>query len=173
MPDCTTAPPSTITTASQILSTSSRWWDERMMCMPNSVPMRRMRSSISVALHGVEPVGRLVEEHELGVVRDRRGELHALPLAGRHRPDRAEALLAEPDEPERVVGALHGGAAGEEVDLGQVAHEVGRRELRREVVVLGRVADARPQLEPGRRRVLAEHAKLARVARAEPEDERR
>ena len=39
VPACTTSPPSTITTASQIRSTSSRWWDETTMCIPNSVPM--------------------------------------------------------------------------------------------------------------------------------------
>ena len=64
-----------------------------------------------VALERVEPVGRLVEEDELGVVDDRAGELHALPLAGRHRADRPEPLLAEADLPERVVRALDRGPA--------------------------------------------------------------
>ena len=68
-------------------------------------------------LERVEPVRRLVEEDELGVVRDRRGELHALALAGRHRPHRPEALLAEAHEPERLVRALHRRAAGEQVHL--------------------------------------------------------
>ena len=127
-------------------------------------------------LHRVEPVGRLVEEDDLGVVGDRGGELHALPLPRGHRPDGAEALLAEADQPERVVGALHGRAARQQVHLGEVTDEIGRGQLRRQIVVLGRVADARSQLEPGRRRILAEHGQLAGVPGAEPEedgDERR
>ena len=93
-------------------------------------------------LHRVEAVGRLVEEHELRVVRDRRGELHALALPRRHRADGAEPLLAEPDEPERVVRALHAARAREQVHLREMPHEVGRGELGRQVVVLRRVADA-------------------------------
>ena len=103
-------------------------------------------------LHRVEPVGRLVEQDELGIVSDRRGELDPLPLARGHRPDRTEALLAEAHEPQRVVRPLDGGAAGQQVHLGEMSHEVGRGELRRQVVVLGRVADARSHLDACRRR---------------------
>ena len=123
-------------------------------------------------LERVEPVGRLVEEDELGIVRDRGGELHALALAGRHRPHRPEALLAEADEPERLVRALHRRAAGQQVHLGEVADEVARRELGRELVVLGRVADAGAHLDARCRGVAPEDRQLAGVARAEPEHER-
>ena len=58
-----------------------------------------------VALHRVEPVGRFVEHDELRVGGDRLGELHPLPLAGRHRAEGAEPLLAEPDQVQRVAGA--------------------------------------------------------------------
>ena len=112
-------------------------------------------------LHRVEPVGRLVEQDELGVVRDRGGELDPLPLAGGHRPDRTEALLAEADQPERVVRPLHGRAVRQQVHLGEVAHEVARGQLRRKVVVLGRVADARPHLD-ARRRGIPRRARSAR-----------
>ena len=56
-----------------------------------------------VALHRVEAVGRFVEHDELRVGGDRLGELHPLALAGRHRAEGAEPLLAEPDEVERVA----------------------------------------------------------------------
>ena len=141
--------------------------------MPNSVPMRRIRSSISVRCIGSSPSVGSSRRTSSRIVRDRGGELHALPLPRGHRPDRTEALLAEADQPERVVRALHGRAAREQVHLREVPDEVGRRELRRKVVVLGRVADARPHLDPGRRRILAEHGQLAGVAGAEPEDRAR
>ena len=124
------------------------------------------------ALHRIEPVRGLVEEDELGVVRDRGGELHPLPLAGRHRPDRAEALLAEPDQPERVVRSLYGGAGGKKVHLGEVPHEVVRGELRRQVVMLGRVADARAHLDSGGLGIAPENAQLAAGPRPKPEHQR-
>ena len=121
-------------------------------------------------LHRVEPVGRLVEEDDLGVVRDRGGKLHALPLSRGHRPDRTEALLTQADQPERVVCALHGCTVRQQVHLGEVPHEIRRGQLRRKVVVLGRVADARSQLEASRRGIVAEHGQLARVPGAKPEE---
>ena len=124
------------------------------MCIPNSRADAPDEVEHLGSLHRVEPVRRLVEQDELGVVGDRRGELHALPLAGRHRPDGPEALLAEPDEPERVVRPLDGRPAREEVHLGEVPDEVGRGELGRQVVVLRRVADACSQLDPCRRRIV-------------------
>ena len=125
-----------------------------------------------VALERVEPVGGLVEQDELGVVDDRAGELHALPLAGRHRPDRAEPLLAEPDLPERVVRALDRGAARQAVELAEMADEIGGVHVRRQVVMLGREPDPRPHVDPGGRRIVAEHRQLAGVARSQAEHER-
>ena len=125
-----------------------------------------------VALKRVEPVGRLVEEHELGIVDDRPRELHALPLAGRHRADRPEPLLAEADLPERVVRALDRRPRGEAVQLAEVPDEIGGVHVGRQVVVLGRVTDAGAHLDAGAGRIVPEHGQLARVARAEAEHER-
>ncbi len=124
------------------------------------------------SLHRVEPVRRLVEEHELGVVSDRRCKLYALSLPGRHRPNRPEALLPEPDEPERVVRPLDGRSAREEVHLREVSNEIGRGELGRQVVMLRRVADARAQLDPRRRRVVSEYVDGPAVSRTKAERER-
>ena len=105
-----------------------------------------------VALERVEPVGRLVEEHELRIVDDRSRELHALPLAGRHRADRTEALLAEAHLPERVVRALDRRPGGQAVQLAEMPDEIGGVHVRRQVVVLGRVADAGAHVDAGARR---------------------
>ena len=115
------------------------------------------------ALHGVEAVGGLVEEHELGIVSDRRRELHPLPLAGRHRPHGPESLLAETDEPQRVVRPLDGGAVREQVHLGDVPDEVRRGELRGEIVMLGRVADACAHIDARGRGIPTENGQLAAV----------
>ena len=79
---------------------------------PNSVPMRRMSASTPSA-DRVEAVGRLVEEDELGIVGDRCGKLDALALARGIVADRTEALLAELDEPQRLVRPRDGRAAGQ------------------------------------------------------------
>ena len=60
----------------------------------------------------VHAVRRLVEDQQLRVVDDRRGELQPLLHAGGVRLDRAVARLVEADVVEHLVGALHGvGAA--------------------------------------------------------------
>jgi hypothetical protein len=125
-----------------------------------------------VALERIEPVRRLVEEHEARIVRDRRGELDSLALAGGHRADRAEALLSEADVPERIVRALDRRLPRDPVKLGQVPHEVCSVSVRRQVVVLGGVPDAGAHLERGRPRILPEHEELAVVSCAQAEDER-
>ena len=50
--------------------------------------------------------------------------------------------------------------------------EIGGVDVGREVVMLGREADAGPHVDPGRRRIVPEHGELAGVARAQAEDER-
>ena len=95
-----------------------------------------------VALHRVEPVGGLVEQHEVRVVGDGLGQLHPLALAGRHGADGPEALLAQADLPEGVAGP----AGGLAVWAGRGPRRCGGRGPGRVVsggqgVVLGRVAD--------------------------------
>ena len=139
--------------------------------MPNSVPMRRMRSSISVRCIGSSPSVGSSRRTSSGSWAIAAASFTRCRWPGRHRADRAEALLAEPDEPERVVRPLHGGAAGEKVHLGEVPDEIGRGELRREIVVLRRVADAGSRLDSRSRGIAAEDGQLAVVARAETEDD--
>ena len=58
------------------------------------------------------------------------------------------------------------------MQLREVPHEVGGGELRRQVVVLGRVADAGADLDARHGRVAAEDGQVALVPQPEPEDER-
>ena len=124
-----------------------------------------------VALHRVEAVGGLVEQHQLRVVGEGLGELHPLALAGGHGAERPAALLAQPDLPQHVRCPVGGLAVGEAVDLGDVADEVDRLHVGREQVVLGGVAEQRPDLGAGGGRVDAEHPDLALVGLVEPEDQ--
>ena len=123
-----------------------------------------------LALGGVEAVGRLVEQHQQRVVGDRRGQLDPLPLTGREGADRPQALLAQPDLPQDVRGAVDGLLAGQTVDLRQVADEVVGGHVAGEVVVLGGVADALPDLGPDLAGVEAEDAQRAGVGPVEAED---
>ena len=90
-----------------------------------------------VALHRVEPVGRLVEEDQVGRVGDGLSQLHPLALAGRHRAQRAEALLAQSHQEEGVGRPLGGLVGGQAVHLGHVADEVVGGLFGRNEVMLG------------------------------------
>ena len=132
-----------------------------MIEMPNSLPMRDDEVEHLVAAGRVEAVRRLVEEHELRVVHERLGELHALPHAGRVAAHLAVALLEEADEAQDLGGALARGAARQAVDAGHVRHELGGADVEREAVVLGHVADVPADLEPLGDDVEVEHLRRA------------
>ena len=172
VPACTTSPPSTITTASQIRSTSSRWWDDTTMCTPNSVPMRRMRASISVRCIGSSPsVGSSSRTSsgswaiaEASLTRCR-WPVDIVPTGRKRsspRPTSHSASFA------RWTAARRGSRC---ISARWRTKSVAASSDR-QVVVLGRVADPRPHLDAGRRGIPAEHGQLAAVPRAEPEDER-
>ena len=99
---------------------------------------------------------------------DRLRQLHPLALPGAHGPDRSEPLLAEPDLPERVARPAGGLAAGESVQLGDVADDVGGADVGGQGVVLGRVAEAGPHLGTGGPRVTAEDRRLPASGRCRP-----
>ena len=70
--------------------------------MPKSWPIRRTSAEHVVAGGRIETVGRLVEEHQPGIVHERLGQLRALLHAGRVATHRAVALLGEADVAEYV-----------------------------------------------------------------------
>ena len=161
-PLATTRPSRRITAASQIRSTSSSRCDDDDVDAELGADAADEGEHV-VALHRVEAVGGLVEQHQVGVVGDGLGQLHPLALPGRHRADRPEPLLAEPDRPEGVARAVGGVAPRQPVHLGEVAHEVVGPRVGRQAVVLGCVPDPRPHPRPGGGRVEAEHLRRSAV----------
>ena len=105
-------PRARMTAASQIRSTSSSRCDDTHDVDAELGADAADERQHVVALHGVEAVGGLVEQHQVGVVGDGLGQLHPLALPGGHGADGAEALLAEPDRPEGVARPVGGVAAG-------------------------------------------------------------
>ena len=118
----------------------------------------------------VEPGRRLVEKREHGVVDERLRELHALLHAGRVRAHRPVTLLEQADVPEQVRGPKPRRRAREAAQLGHVGEELRGRRARRQTIVLGRVADARPVLDRPAR-VASEHLDGARVGVDQPDQD--
>ena len=94
-----------------------------------------------VAADRVEAVGRLVQEDQLRVVDQGLGELDALLHAGRVAADGAVALLVQADVAQGVRGALAGGGRRQPGHARHVDDELGGRDVGRQAVVLGHVAD--------------------------------
>ncbi len=89
----------------------------------------------------VQTVGRLVQEHQLRVVHQRLGQLHPLLHTGRVAAHGAIALLVEADMTQGVRGPLAGGRRRQAGHPGHMHHELGGRDVRRQAVVLGHIAD--------------------------------
>ena len=94
-----------------------------------------------VAAGGVETVGGLVEQHQLGVVDQRLRELDPLLHAGGVAAHRPVALLVEPDVAQDVGRPLAGGGRRQPRHPGHVDAELGGGHVGRQAVVLGHVAD--------------------------------
>ena len=124
-----------------------------------------------VAARGVEPVRRLVEEDELGVVDERLRELDALLHARGVAADRAVALLVEPDVAQRVRGALAGDVRGQAGHARHVDEELRGRDVEGEALALGHVAHDLADLEAVREAVEAEDARRPRGGRHEPKED--
>ena len=110
---------------------------------------------------GVEAVGGLVEQHQLGVVGEGLGELGLLLHARGVAAHRAVALLGEADVAQHLGGPLprrHPGQAGHHRE---VHDEVAGADVGRQAVVLGQVADQGPDRAALGADVVAEHLGLA------------
>ena len=110
-----------------------------------------------VARRRVEPVGRLVQEHQSWVVDECLRQLRPLLHAGGVAPHRAVPLLGEPDVAQHVRGALAGCGVREPRHLAHVHDQVARGHVGRQTVVLGHVAHERADACSLGRDVMAEH----------------
>ena len=97
-----------------------------------------------LASERIEAGGRLVEQHQLGIAHERLGQLGALAHPGGEAADRPEARLVETDQVEDVRSPLAGGTRRQPAELAEGGHEVRRRLIGRQAVVLGHVAEPRP-----------------------------
>ena len=118
-----------------------------MTAMPNSRPVRSTSVEHLLTAFGIEPVRRLVEQQQLGIVHERLRELDALLHAGRVAADESISLLVQSDVPQHLGGALARGGERQSGDLPHVRDEVGAADVERQAVVLGHVADELPHLE--------------------------
>ena len=105
----------------------------------------------------VEAVGRFIEHDQARIGGDRLGELHALTLAGRHRAERPEALLAEADQVQRIAGSAACFVTGKALHLAEMTHEVVGTEIIGEHVAFGSVADPSSQFRAIATRVETEY----------------
>ena len=124
-----------------------------------------------VARRRVQPVGRLVQQHQPGVVHDRLGQLRPLLHARGVATHRAVALLGQPDVAEHVGGALARGGVGQPRHLAHVDHEVAGRHVGRQAVVLGHVAHQRPDPAAVGDDVVTEHPSRSARGRGQPEED--
>ena len=123
----------------------------------------------------IEPRRRFIEEHQLRIADERLGELGALAHAGGEPLDRPEPRLVETDEIEDVGGPLAGRSRRQAAQLSERRHDVGRRLIERQAVVLRHVAEPRPDPDRVVGDVDAAHldAPCARMGEAEQQPERR
>ena len=95
----------------------------------------------------IESGGRLIEQHQFGIVDDRLGEFRPLLHAGGKLPDIPEPFFMEADEAEDVAGALARGARRQAAEFGGVPEEVGGGLVGRQTVALGHPAHAAADLD--------------------------
>ena len=118
----------------------------------------------------VERRGRLVEEHQLGLHRERAGDRHALLLAAREAAGRASANVSMPTIRSDSRASSRASSRLHLAHLDEREHDVlDRRHLREEVEVLEDEADLAVQL-PGVAHGRPEDVDLAALDRLQPGD---
>ena len=100
-----------ITTWSTVWATSASRWLETSTVRPSSARPRRKAAQPVDAL-GVEAVGRLVEDQDLGVAEQGGGQAEALAHAEREAADPAAGVGGQPDLVEGLVDPVPGQPGG-------------------------------------------------------------
>ena len=122
--DRSSRPPSSTTTWSLTRSSSPSRCEVTSTAMPNSWPTLLHQRQHVVAGGRVEAVGRLVEQHQPRVVRQRLGQLGPLLHAGRVAAHRPVPLLGQPHVAQHVGRPLPRRVVGQAGHLAHVHHEV-------------------------------------------------
>ena len=124
-----------------------------------------------VARRRVQPVGRLVQEHQSRVVDEGLRQLRPLLHAGGVAPHRAVPLLGEPDVAQYVGRALAGRDVRKPRHLAHVHDQVARGHVGGQAVVLGHVAHERANARAFGRDVVAEDPGRPRAGRHQAEQD--
>ncbi len=111
----------------------------------------------ALARHGVEAVGRLIENQQFWTVRQCLRQLDELLHAQRVSADLAVAHFTKPDVKQRLMRSLQRLARGQSGQLRHVAHESHSGHVADEGVVLRHVADALADLRPVEPRIHAKY----------------
>ncbi len=119
----------------------------------------------------VEPVRRLVEQHQPRVVHEGLRQLHALPHAGRVAPHLAVALLEQAHVAQCLGRALARSGARQPAEARHVGDELRGAHVEREAVVLRHVADQPPDCRPLGDDVEVEHLRRPGGGLDEPEQD--
>ena len=154
-------------TRSQSRSTRSSWWEEKTAGAPAAQRSRRT-SRHHVDGDRVEPGERLVEHEHVGVVHQRRGELHALLVAEAEPLHLVGEAGGHPEAVRPPLGGPARGGRGEAVQLGEVAQLLADGHPRVQAALLGHVAD--PAAPPGVDGAAVE-PDLAGVGGQDPQDD--
>ena len=122
-----------------------------------------------VAAGRVHAVGRLVENQQLRIVDDGRGQLEPLLHAGGIRFDLAIAGLAQPDIVEHFVRPLQGILTRHADKLAGIGDELDADHLRKQALVFRREADQPADVELAMAKIHAQHFARAAIDRDQPE----
>jgi hypothetical protein len=124
----------------------------------------------------IEPVGRLVEDHDRGVVHQGLGDGHALPVAARQRPDGRRQRVGEARAGGGPGDGVGGGPRRDTAEAGHEGQELVHAHVGVERDGLGHVADLPAGFHGLGHRIVPGHAKPAgrgREKAGQQPDERR
>ena len=122
------------------------------------------------ALRGVEAIGGLIENNQLGCVDERLCQLDALAHAQRKTTDHARALLLKADREKYLRRSPDCVGAREPTQLCEMSAEIGGCQFGRQALMFGGIANAPPHLFAVAASIVPEYVDLAGVQVHEPKD---
>ena len=119
---------------------------------------------------GVEAIGGLVEEQQVGVMDEGLRQIDFLHHAGGIRFKLAVALVTDPHQVQYLVGALHGVGARHPCELAGIRYHLHRLEILDQALVLGHVTNASPDGQTFTGDVMAENGAAAATGADQPDE---